>query len=92
MKSILRITSVILLAVASSWADTTYVHIGSDNVRGDHEVQSIAERGAQKLTQWEKENPDKKIVTVSANTYSGNGYGLLGFWVTYDKRPAKTEK
>ena len=50
--------------------------------------------GAEKLTEWEKKNLDKRIVSINVNSTSSNGGSVLhGFWITFTKKEVaeKTE-
>ncbi|MDB5204098.1 MAG: hypothetical protein JWP09_126 [Candidatus Taylorbacteria bacterium] len=50
---------------------------------------SAGEPGAEALTKWERANPDKEIVAVTAHSASSNNdstFVLYGFWITWKSR------
>lgn len=79
---------------ASAQADTEYLDL-SGLKPTPLEQWKDGKVAAAALSDWEKKNPDKKIISVSANIVSRDrhdnmGSVILGFWVIFDKKDALT--
>lgn len=76
-----------MLGAYQTHAGTEYLEM-KKAPNGAHPIQvSGAWFAADTLTKWEKDNPNKEIVTITANTFSDNAYtGILGFWITTKPR------
>jgi hypothetical protein len=94
MKKILYVLfTLILLVTTTANAATVYVPCnasagGSKDLYGNHKSSDGA-YGAKLLSEWEKNNPDKKIVSIVSHDTSQGSY--RGFWVTYKDRKPKSK-
>ncbi len=98
MKSTLTVilTILFLLSPFKASADTEYVTLNAKD-KTDAGWWEMGPVWAKRLTRWEKEHPDSKIVSIAPYAVPSYGGGtsagqVIGFWVTYEQKPEKPEK